>query len=158
MLPLRTIATIEGCLIAERPDLSVIYTARGRVDDDGSGSAHGDPGQERTTSLLVDGRPLNADTDRYIVVPPQIVRGVGGIVLGCQAYVTHYGVTRAAVVGDVGPRDRLGEMSIAMCIALGIDPNPNTGGEDRPIIQYRLLPGVAARVNGVAYPLQHSVS
>jgi hypothetical protein len=102
--------------------------------------------------LHVNGKPLNADVDRYIVVPLQVPRMVGPVVLGCRAVVTYQGKSVEAVVGDLGPRTRLGEMSIACAEALGIDSNPNTGGVDTPTVHYALWPGVAAQ----GYVLQPS--
>lgn len=134
---------IEGCAV-QWDGKQIRFTARGRIDDDGSGGAHGDKFHESETSLKLAGRSLNADAVRYIVVPPQIIRGVPPVVLGCLCEVSYNGTTAEAVVGDVGPHDRLGEMSRALAIALGIDSNPNTGGVDAPVVEYLLTPGVAA--------------
>lgn len=148
-----TLAIIEGCTITWDGH-RVRYTARGRVDDDGTGSAHGDPYHQRDTSLHRNGRPLNADVDLYIVVPPQILRGVAPTVLGSQAWVTFRGNTVPAVVGDIGPHGRLGELSVALARALGINPDPNTGGVDVPSVLYVIQPGCPAAANGIQYQLQ----
>lgn len=134
----------------------ITFTARGRIDDDGTGSAHGDPDHQDQTSLKHNGRFLNADTDRYIVVPPQAVQGAAPVVLGSQAWVTYRGKKVTAVVGDIGPRRRLGEISIALALALEINANPNTGGDDTDDILYRIHPGMPAVVDGVVYQLQHA--
>jgi hypothetical protein len=42
--------------------------------------------------------------------------------------VIHGDRVRYAVVGDTGPRDIIGEASYAAAEALGIDPDPHTGG------------------------------
>ncbi len=131
---------------------TVSYNGYGRIDDDGTGGAHGDPYHQSDTSLHNDGHPLNADVDRYIVVPPQILDGVKPIVLGSKAVVTYQEKTADAVVGDVGPHHRLGEMSMALASALGINPNPNIGGVDSPVVHYEITPGVAAE----GYKLQAS--
>lgn len=153
---MRIIATIENEPITELNDGSVTYKSKFAVDTDGSGPLHGDPCAQRDTSLHLHGQPLNADVDKYIVVPPAIRDGVAGVVLGCQAYVTNTknGRTSEAVVGDIGPHKKLGEGSVALAKALGINPSPNFGGEDSHVIHYSLVPGKAASVDGKSYNLQ----
>jgi hypothetical protein len=153
---MKTIAIIENEVIREFDDNTVRFKAKAAVDTDGSGPLHGDPCAQRDTSLHWRGKPLNADEDRYIVVPPAIIQGVKGIVLGCQAYAKNIknGHETECVVGDVGPRKKLGEVSVATAKALGINPSPTSGGVDEHIIEYTLKPGVPATVNGKAYTLQ----
>ena len=122
-----------------------------------------------------DGKPLphssplryvDAATVPYVVVPPMIVKGVAGVVMGCRAVVTNTlnGKSVEAVVADGGGANRLGEISLACALAIGVPVNmssahpANSGGiaADRHVIRYRLFPGVAATVNGVTYPLQPS--
>lgn len=155
-MSLKILATIEGCPITEEVDGCVHYIAKAAVDTDGSGPLHGDPCAQRDTSLHVNGKPLNADIDCYIVVPPVIRDSVRGIVLGCMATVKnlHNGKSTDAVVGDIGPRFKLGEVSVATAAALGLDPSPNHGGTDSHCISYTLWPGVPAHVHGKTYPLQ----
>jgi hypothetical protein len=124
---------------------TIRFTARGRVDDDGTGPSHGDPCHQSETSLLYDGKPLDADVDPYIVLPPQIIAGVGPKVLGCQAWLTFRGNRYSAVVGDIGPHRRLGEDSIALITRMGIDADPNRGGDDLDEIEYEVLPGQPAQ-------------
>lgn len=99
---------------------------------------------------------VDSETVPYVAIPPIIRRGVKGIVLGCRAKLTNLenGKTVEAVVADVGPAAKIGELSIAAARALGIPPSPRNGGVDRKIIHYELFPGVSAVVNGVTYPLQ----
>jgi len=154
---MRTIATIEGQNVVELNDGTVTYTSKAAIDSDGAGLSHGDPYWQNDTSLHdVDGHPLNADLDKYIVVPPIIPKSVVGIVLGCQAFVTNTinGLDTAAVVGDIGPRKKLGEISIACAKALGINRSPIVGGGDAHVIHYSIKPGVPALVDGKAYDLQ----
>lgn len=153
---MRLINTIESEPITELNDLTVTYKAKAAVDTDGFGPLHGDPDAQRDTSLHFNGKPLNADEDRYIVVPPAIRDGVLGVVLGCQAYAQNLrnGQTTACVVGDIGPHRKLGEVSVATARALGINPSPTSGGVDEHIIHYTLHPGVPAIVNGKQYSLQ----
>lgn len=122
-----------------------------------------------------DGKPLphssplryvDADTVPYVVVPPLIVSGVAGVVMGCRAVVTNTlnGKTVEAVVADGGNANKLGEISLACARAIGVPVNDaaahpaNSGGIDasRHVIRYQLFPGVAATVKGVTYPLQPS--
>jgi hypothetical protein len=153
---MKTIAVIDNEQIREFDDGTVRFRAKAAVDTDGSGPLHGDPCAQRDTSLHWQGRALNADKDRYIVVPPAIIQGVKGIVLGCQAYAKNIrnGHETEAVVGDIGPHKKLGEVSVATAAALGINPSPTSGGVDDHIIEYTLKPGVPAVVNGKRYTLQ----
>ncbi|MFF3643514.1 glycoside hydrolase family 75 protein [Streptomyces sp. NPDC002564] len=78
-----------------------------------------------------DGRQLNAERLPYVVVP-----GAGrrwnharhGITGGTVAAVVHRGRVQYAVVGDTGPEELIGEASYATARALGIRPDPRTGG------------------------------
>lgn len=126
------------------------------IDGDGSGgNLENDPYFQSDTSLHYQGKALNARKDIYIVVPPQIEKAVKGIVLGCQALVvdTMTGKETDAVVGDTGPRNKIGEMSIACAKVLGIPSSPISGGENRRDVTYQIYPGVAAEVNGKKYSL-----
>lgn len=101
---------------------------------------------------------VDSETVPYIVVPPQIIQRTKGAVLGCKAQVTHLknGRLVEAVVADVGPRSKVGELSIEAARVLGIPSSPRRGGEDRPVLKYELWPGVPALVNGCRYALQRS--
>lgn len=155
---MKIIATIENESIIELGDGSVTYRAKFAVDTDGSGPLHGDPDAQTDTSLHLQGKPLNADVDRYIVVPPAIIHGVKGVVLGCQAHALNLrnGLSSDCVVGDIGPHKKLGEGSGALAKALGINPSPTIGGEDAHVVHYSLIPGKPATVNGKIYNLQAS--
>ncbi len=105
---------------------------------------------------------VDSATVPFIVVPPMILKGVQPIVLGCRCVVTNTKNNKSteAVVADVGPRNHIGEISVACAKAIGVPVgNPheaNGGGAAAPNIHYQLFPGKAAVVNGVTYPLQHS--
>ncbi|MFH8240962.1 glycoside hydrolase family 75 protein [Streptomyces sp. NPDC018321] len=80
-----------------------------------------------------DGRPLDAERLPYVVVPQPSdiwdhraddVRG------GSVAAVVHGDRVRYAVVGDVGPRELIGEASYAAAESLGIPADPHAGGTD----------------------------
>ncbi len=150
---MRTIATIEGEPIIEHDDGSVCFTSKAAIDSDGVGPHHGDRTAQDQTSYKPD---LNADLDRYIVVPPAIRNGVKGVVMGCLANVTNLknGQHTAAVVGDIGPHKKLGEISCACASAIGLNPSPVSGGVDEHVIKYVLFPGIAAVVEGKQYKLQ----
>ena len=98
----------------------------------------------------------------FIVVPPMIIGGVAGIVMGCRCVVTNTanGQSVVGVVADGGPEDHLGEISVACAKAIAVRTGrihpANGGGANSPQIKYQLFPGVAAVVNGVTYPLQSS--
>jgi hypothetical protein len=154
----KIIDTIEGEDIVLGDDDKIRYKSKAAIDADGIGPSHGDPDKQDDTSLHHNGQALNADVDQYIVVPPAIIAGVAPIVLGSQACVTNAlnGNTCKAVVGDIGPHRKLGEISVACAKALGIPSSPVSGGVDEHVVEYVIEPGVAAVVNGVTYQLQPS--
>ncbi len=93
------------------------------------------PGFYVSTTALVDPRfPIHscrryvdASTVPYIVLP----RGMpGGARLGDLAVVMNLetGAVCGAIYADIGPRGKLGEGSMALARAQGIDPDPRTGG------------------------------
>jgi hypothetical protein len=152
----RILGTIENETIMELSDDSVHWVSKAAIDSDGSGPHYGDKTPENDTTLHLNGAPLESDKDIYIVVPPLIIESVKGVVLGCQALVKNQrnGRSTMAVVGDIGPHKKLGEISIECAIQLGIDPSPVVGGEDRHIIEYVIWPGMPAKVYGKQYNLQ----
>jgi hypothetical protein len=94
---------------------------------------------------------LNAEVEKYVVVPRRFLMGVKGIVLGCRCLVTNTanGLTCEAVSGDVGPE--FGEASIAVAKVLSVPGSPKSGGVSSGII-YQFWPGIAAQ----GYSLQPS--
>jgi hypothetical protein len=100
-------------------------------------------------------RYVDSETVPFIVVSPLLRQTANGIVLGCRARVTNTlnGKVVDAVVADIGPRYRIGELSIAAAKALGISADPRRGGEARRVVKYELWPGEAAVVAGVGYRL-----
>ncbi len=85
-------------------------------------------------------RYVDAEVVPYISIPPELVH------LGCHmGDVCHVVNVKTmarspAVVADVGPREKLGEGSIALAAALGLDPSPRHGGCDSGILVI-LFPG-----------------
>ncbi len=78
-----------------------------------------------------DGLPLNSETLPYVVVPvPSALwdyraHGVRG---GSVVAVVYGDQVQYAVVGDTGPAGVIGEASYAAAEALGINPDPRSGG------------------------------
>lgn len=98
---------------------------------------------------------VDAETVPYMVVSPTIREKAKGIVLGCKARMTNTttGQSVNAVLADIGPRNKIGELSIAAARAIGIPHSPRTGGTDEKVIRYEFWPGVPALVDGVIYDL-----
>lgn len=98
---------------------------------------------------------LDSESVPYIVIPPQLRIMPMGVVMGCFADVTNIetGTRVEAMVGDIGPRTKAGEVSILLARLLGIPSSPRTGGEDRPIIQYRFWTNRQFYLNGFRFPL-----
>jgi hypothetical protein len=100
-------------------------------------------------------RYLDACLIPFIVISPLIRARAAGVVLGCRARVTHIpsGAVCEAMVGDIGPRYKIGELSVAAAIELGIPSSPRYGGEPDPVIRYELWPGTPAQLAGITYRL-----
>jgi hypothetical protein len=117
---------------------AVFWKADMDVDCDGQVTArcNGDTDpwfQDDTAFHQSDGRPLRADSLPYVVVPS--TSGIwkytsSGIKGGGVVAVVYNGKVEYAVVGDTGPTAIIGEASYATANALGIDPDPETGGTD----------------------------
>ncbi|MFD4258267.1 glycoside hydrolase family 75 protein [Streptomyces sp. NPDC058534] len=78
-----------------------------------------------------DGRPLDAERLPYVVVPePSDIwdHREDGVRGGSLAVLVHGDRVRYAVVGDIGPRDLIGEASYAAAKALGVPADPHGGG------------------------------
>jgi Fungal chitosanase of glycosyl hydrolase group 75 len=87
---------------------------------------------------------VDAETVPYIVVPPIIISATQGIVRGCKGRVTYNDLSVECVVADQGPRNKIGELSIAAARAVGIPSSPRVGGSNEPNVYYELWPGIAA--------------
>lgn len=143
--------------VFETSDGKVFFVGDFDVDCDGSGGnpLH-DPYFQADTTLHWQGKALNAETTPFMVVPGWLPKSVGPIVLGCLGRATNLatGIQVDCVVGDLGPLKKTGEGSPALAKLLGINPNPNTGGEDNPIILFECWPGKAATIDGMEFELQ----
>jgi hypothetical protein len=138
---------LDGEYIAFISDLDVC--------NDGCGRQHNDPHYQPQTAYYNKGRFLNADKDKYIVIPPQIRATVPDVVMGCQARLTNLlgGVWSAAVCGEIGPDDKTGEA--AYCLAKEINPEvTHNSGDKRRVYLYELWPGIEAVVDGKRYDLE----
>lgn len=138
-------------------DGRVWFVADMDIDCDGSGgNPDHDPDFQPDTTLHQDGKAINPYVVAGVVVPGFLPKAVVGIVHGCKAKVTNLATmaTYYAVVHDDGPTRKDGEATPYLATKLGINPNPNNGGEDNPILLYEIWPGIPATVDGVQYTLQ----
>lgn len=101
-------------------------------------------------------RYVDSEKVPFVVLPHHLRKKVPPIVLGCLAKVhnTRNGLRCVAVVADFGPADHLGEGSIALAKALGINADARHGGTDEAIVDYQIFPGVPAFVAGETFNLQ----
>lgn len=118
------------------------YTGRGThtkvagmtIDTDGDLSnadphlaamARRDPYRQAQTSVRYsNGRSLDPTRVPYVVIPI----GYGDAKNGELVMVEYNGRSTLAVVGDRGPKHRFGEGSMALAVALGINPSGTSGG------------------------------
>ena len=128
---------------------AVYFTSGMSIDCDGQpGSAcniNTDPYfQAQTAFNQADGRALKAEELPFVVLPLPSGRwdyrtaGIRGGDLVVMAYRDKYVF---GVVGDLGPTARIGEGSYAAAAALGVNPNPRTGGVASGVT-YVVFPGV----------------
>lgn len=155
---MKSLGKIAGLDIWRDDDGHLRWVAGAAIDSDGSDNRHHDPCWQAETSLSHNGKPIDAESVPYIVVPPFVIRAVAGIVLGCRARITRAdtGMTCEAVVADVGPRRKLGELSCEAARRIGLDGNPNHGGTEHKIVRYEIWPGLPAVVDGISYRLKPS--
>ncbi|MCX4987472.1 MULTISPECIES: glycoside hydrolase family 75 protein [unclassified Streptomyces] len=117
---------------------AVFWKADLDIDCDGQVTArcNGDTDpwfQDDTAFHQSNGQALRADSLPYVVVPStsSIWKYTSsGIKGGGVVAVIYNGKVEYAVVGDTGPTQIIGEASYATASALGIDPDPETGGTD----------------------------
>ena len=103
-----------------------------------------DPSYFNETSFQTStGQYFTADTTHYYVIPLPSSRfsyQSAGISPGSVAAVIYNNKVVYAVFADEGPSDIIGEASYATASALGIDPNPATGGTEGPVT-FIVFPG-----------------
>jgi hypothetical protein len=148
--------TIDGITIEQTKDAKHIrFLSDLDICNDGTGPPHGDEYHQPQTAYYNDGKFLNADKDKYIVIPPQIREMIEPVVMGCQARLTNIetGVVHDAVCGEIGPDDKTGEA--AYCLAKIVNHKiTHNSGDSRRIYLYELWPDVPANVNGKTYELE----
>lgn len=73
---------------------------------------------------------VDASVIPYLSIPPELERWQSARLLrmGDVAVVTYRGLSSPAILADVGGHGKLGEGSIALARALGLDPSPRDGG------------------------------
>jgi hypothetical protein len=140
----------------EEKDEVVQFLGACRIDNDGIGPAEGDPHHQNQTSLMNNGTYLNAQEELFIAIPPQICQKTKGKVLGCLCFVENLSNEQSClgVVGDIGPKNKVGEVSSLMARVLGVDSDPVSGGDNEHDYEYTIYVGNAAYVNGIKYELQ----
>ncbi|MGW1847362.1 glycoside hydrolase family 75 protein [Streptomyces sp. NPDC001966] len=129
-----TLATVPVC----GKNGAVFWKADMDIDCDGEITAacneDTDPWFQNGTAFETSaGKPLNAEKLPYVVVPSVSSiwnYGDAGIKGGGVVAVIHDNKVEYAVVGDTGPNKIIGEASYATAKALGIDPDPETGGAE----------------------------
>jgi hypothetical protein len=96
-----------------------------------------DPAYFNETSFQTStGQFFTADITHYFVIPLPSSRfnyGSAGIKPGNVGAVIYNNKVVYAVFADEGPDNIIGEASYATAVALGIDPNPATGGTAGPV-------------------------
>ncbi|MFH8515589.1 glycoside hydrolase family 75 protein [Streptomyces gelaticus] len=129
-----TSATIPVC----GKNGAVFWKADMDIDCDGEITAacneDTDPWFQNGTAFTTSaGKPLNAEKLPYVVVPSTSSiwnYADAGIKGGGVVAVIYNNKVEYAVVGDTGPNKIIGEASYATAKALGIDPDPETGGAE----------------------------
>lgn len=99
--------------------------------------------QDQTSFETSKGRPFQADSTRYFVIPLPSSRfsySANGIKPGSVAAVIYNDKVVYAVFADEGPSNIIGEASYATAKALGINPDPANGGVDSGVT-FIVFPG-----------------
>jgi hypothetical protein len=129
-------ATISIC----KNGSAYVWTSDLDIDCDGVSTSHcnssTDPAYFNDTSFQTSaGRPFTADLTHFYVIPLPSSRfdyHSAGITPGSVAAVIYNNRLVYAVFADEGPDSIIGEASYATAQALGIDPDPATGGTEGP--------------------------
>jgi hypothetical protein len=85
--------------------------------------------QDKAFPVTSQRRYVDSSAIPYLAVPPELL--AAGVKLGDVARVTYQAQWCPCVVADIGPRKKLGEGSIALAAALGINASPRHGGVGR---------------------------
>lgn len=109
--------------------------------------ARRDPHRQAQTALTFsNGRSLDPTRVPYVVIPG----GDRSARLGDLVLVEYQGRRTMAIVGDVGPRNKFGEGSMALARSLGINPDGVRGGVDSGVTYTFLGRGVGRSPRGEA--------
>jgi hypothetical protein len=124
--------------VATHPDGKPVIQRSGRFKGFyvSTTSLHNAAGNPTAPGTYVDARKIP-----YIVLPPEFMNQFG-VALGDLAMVTNQrnGKTSFAIFADVGPRGKIGEGSVALAHALGINDDPRHGGTGNSSIAYLVFP------------------
>lgn len=152
----RQLAVIQNCPIVLCADGVIRFTADADIDSDGGPNVDHDTCWQPDTTYHYQGKPINAQVVPYVVIPEGILNLVGPRGLGCHCVVRNplNGRIANAVLVDLGPTRKVGEISAALARRLGVNPNSVSGGEEHHVIEYEIYIGVPAEVDGITYPLQ----
>ncbi|WNI17975.1 ricin-type beta-trefoil lectin domain protein [Actinacidiphila sp. ITFR-21] len=137
-------ATVQIC----RNGSAYTWTSDMDIDCDGISTSHcnssTDPWYYNETSFETStGQFFTSDVTHYYVVPLPSSRfdyQSAGISPGSVAAVVYSNKVVYAVFADEGPDDIIGEGSYSLATALGIDPDPATGGTEGPVT-FVVFPG-----------------
>ncbi|MEE4543309.1 ricin-type beta-trefoil lectin domain protein [Streptomyces sp. V4-01] len=137
-------ATVSIC----KNGSAYFWTSDMDIDCDGVTTSHCSPStdpwyQAQTSFNTSTGAYFTSDVTRYFVIPLPSSRfdyRSAGISPGSVAAVVYNGRVAYAVFADEGPDDIIGEGSYALATALGIDPDPDTGGTEGPVT-FVVFPG-----------------
>ena len=112
--------------------------------------------QNQTAASDSNGNALDAANLPYVVIPGSSIRfnyPANGLHMGSVVAVIYNGKVAYGVSGDSGPSAIIGEASYAMASALGINPNPSTGGVDSGVtyIAFTGAGGVSAPIENATH-------
>jgi hypothetical protein len=140
--------------ICDGPGEILFWNSDLDVDCDGGQTAicMGDPAyMPETSATTAGGDPIDASTVPFVVIPlpsSRFAYADHAIDLGQIAVVLYGDRWMVGVFADEGPEDIIGEASYAMADALGIDPDPSTGGADSGAT-FVIFTGAGSRVTAV---------
>jgi hypothetical protein len=124
--------------VALHPDGSPVIQRSGRYKGFyvSTTSLHNAGGSLAAPTTYVDARKIP-----YIVLPPEFMQQFG-VALGDLAMVANRknGKSSFAIFADVGPHGKIGEGSVALARALGLNDNPRDGGTSVASIAYLVFP------------------
>lgn len=100
---------------------------------------------------------IDSEKTSFAVIPGPLIDLVKPVFMGCEVEMFNLdnGAMSIGVCADSGPAGHLGEGSSKAAKDLKLrKTDPKNGGTDKPIILYRIRPGVPAVVDGETFILQ----